>query len=82
MNISVSGVSVSKVFQILGGNNVVIQGLNIVGGTSSLGNGIDNTGNLTLRDMSMHQHAGASGAALLLNQGLVTLEGNCDIKDT
>ncbi len=81
INISVSGVSVSKVFQILGGNSVVIQGLNIIGGTSSLGNGIDNTGILKLRDVSIHQHAGASGAALLYNQGEVTLEGNCDIKD-
>ena len=63
------------------GKRVVIQGLNIIGGTSSLGNGIDNSGNLILRDLSLHQHAGAVGATLLHNQGQVTLEGNCDIKD-
>jgi|GEM_PF-1058246 len=81
IDISISGVSVSKVFQVLGGNIVMMHGLNIVGGTSSLGNGIDNAGNLILRDMSLSQHAGNSGATLLHNQGQVTLEGNCDIKD-
>jgi len=80
-DISVSGQSVSKVFEISAGNNVVLQGLSIIGGTSSMGNGIDNSGNLVLRDVSLRQHAGDSGATLLHNQGQVTLEGNCDIKD-
>jgi len=80
-NITVSAATVPKAFQILAGNDVVIQGLNIIGGTSSLGNGIDNSGNLVLRDVTLRQHAGATGATLLHNQGQVALEGNCDIKD-
>jgi len=80
-NISVFGQSVSKVFQISAGNNVVLQGLNIIGGTSSMGNGIDNSGNLVLRDVSLHQHTGDTGATLLFNQGQITLEGNCDIRN-
>lgn len=81
MNLTVSAVVVSRVFEISNGASVTLKGLNLKGGLATTGNGIRNLGTLTLENVMIDQHSSADGALLVDNLGELTLIGNCQIID-
>lgn len=80
--IYISGESQSRIFEIMSGANVHIEGLKIICGTDVNARCIKNDGNLTLKDMQFEN----SGDPVLMgsmieNNGNLKIEGTTNIKE-
>ncbi|HLF64729.1 MAG TPA: M12 family metallo-peptidase [Saprospiraceae bacterium] len=78
-DISVYGLSTTRVFEINEGVSVSISGLNIIAGTAIEGNAIQNSGTLLLTDITIFQHPGINGSMLIMNEGSLALGGACKV---
>jgi hypothetical protein len=67
----VSGNNASRVFEVTGGVNVTLGGLKIAHGMAATGGGIDNAGNLTVKDCTLadNQAVGGLGGGILNEAG-------------
>ena len=81
-NIFIEGTQVSNTFEIENGNNVLIEGVNIISGSAVEGRAILNSGNLTLRNVNVFRHLPPiAGGNKVKNLGNLTIEGNCNINN-
>lgn len=78
---SIEGQSVSRVFEVLPGKTVTIDGLNIICGEAEDASCILNEGTLILRNMQFFQHDGIPGSASqIINTGTVRIEGTTNLR--
>jgi hypothetical protein len=74
-DLTVSGNDVSRVFHVTSGVTVSLSALTIAHGHASIGGGLDNAGNLTIRDsvLADNQSVGGAGGGAILNEVGATL---------
>jgi hypothetical protein len=74
-DLTISGNDASRVFHITGGATVTLAKLSIVHGKALTGGGIDNAGNLTVRDstLSHNQAVGGDGGGAIRNEASASL---------
>ena len=74
-SLTISGTNSSRVFHVAAGTTVSITGVTITQGQAATGGGIDNAGNLTVRDSTLagNQAVGGDGGGAILNRAGATL---------
>jgi len=78
-SIYVNGTGTERVFDILDGNNVLLEGLSLISGTSNDGAGIKNNGNIKLKDINLYYNVAQINGSQLLNLGTLHVDGNVRI---
>jgi len=74
-----AGAGITRILSVPVGKSAEIQYLNLVGGTASLGNAIENFGTLILRGCELHPAVGSTNPPLR-NAGTTTIIGTTNIK--
>lgn len=67
LKIVVQGELVNRVFDILNGQDVLLEGLSIISGVAQQGSGIRNNGNLTIKNLTIFYHQEVAGGSFLQN---------------
>ena len=78
-NISIRAEGINRVLSIPAGRKVEMQNLVLIGGTAPNGSAIDVDGTLILRNTDLQRPPGSTSRTLR-NEGIVTIQGSCDIR--
>lgn len=74
--IVVSGNAVDRVFDVLSGNDVVLEGLHLIQGSGVDGSIIKNAGNLSIVNLSMYMSTSGTQNSHILNLGTMSIDGD------
>ena len=77
---TVNATSTIRAFEILNGVHATIKGLTIKSGTSAIGRGILNNGQLTILNVRIENHLLAGPGEILTNRGTLDIDGDCTIE--
>jgi hypothetical protein len=81
LNIYIKGESIPRVFNVLQGTTVTIQGLYIICGNADTASCIQNAGTVILRDAILYDHDGIPGTETqIVNTGVMIIEGGVELK--
>ncbi|MBK9255355.1 MAG: hypothetical protein IPM42_07705 [Saprospiraceae bacterium] len=78
-SIYVNGSGTERVFDILDGNNVLLEGLSLISGAANDGAGIRSAGQLTLKDLTIYFDQNIPSNSHLLNNGELNIENNVSV---
>nr|MDQ3017219.1 GEVED domain-containing protein [Bacteroidota bacterium] len=78
-NIRIQASSITRLLSIPVSKSVEMQNLELIGGTATDGSTIDNLGTLILRNSNVIRAIGSSSIPLR-NKGLMTVQGNCNVR--
>ena len=75
LKIVVQGELVNRVFDILNGHDILLEGLSIISGIAQQGSGVRNNGQLTIKDFTIFYKQGLSNGSSFQNLDSLTVKG-------